>query len=435
MLPMLDNRYLYMGVNAWYKSMALPTQLFKFSADMLDEQVTKPLDEELYDAMPLVQKMQRSAAAGLRLAQRLTQSYDKPAFGITSVVVHEHTVAIEEECVLDMPFCKLLHFKKHSRQEMPKLLLIAPMAGHYATLLRDTVRDSLPYFDVYVTDWVNARDVPISQGAFDMDSYIATLIRCYEYLAPGGFHAVGICQSGLPAYAAVALLEDNEPFRHFLPTTLTVMGSPIDVRKHPTSVDTYASEHQEDWLEQVSLSMVPEGFAGARRLVYPGFLQLTAFVSMNPERHQKSIGDAMRHFTDGNFAEEQKISSFYGEYCSVMDLTAEFYLQTVKVVFQEALLARGKMYSRGRHVDPKAITRTSIFAVEGELDDICGLGQTNAALTLAKNLPASKKAYLMLPGAGHYGLFNGHRYREKVLPALLKFTRSHTPKMQVRAAA
>lgn len=435
MLPMLDNRYLYMAVDGWYKSMALPTQLFKTAADMLDENVTPPVDKELYDEMPLLQKLQRSAAVQLRLMQRLTQSYTKPAFGIESVLVDERKVAVEEDIVLDMPFCKLLHFRKHTRQEMPKLLLIAPMAGHYATLLRDTVRDSLPHFDVYVTDWVSARDVPISQGSFDMDSYIATLIRCYEYLAPGGFHAVGICQSGVPAYAAVALLEDNEPFRHFLPTTLTVMGSPIDVRKHPTSVDTYASEHQEDWLEQMSLSMVPEGFPGARRLVYPGFMQLAAFLSMNPERHQKSIGDAMRHYTDGDFAGEQKISSFYGEYCSVMDLTAEFYLQTVKVVFQEALLARGKMVSRGRLVDPKAITRTSIFAVEGELDDICGLGQTQAALTLAKNLPQSKKAYLRLDGAGHYGLFNGHRYRETVLPALIRFTRVHTPKLHVATAA
>jgi poly(3-hydroxybutyrate) depolymerase len=299
--------------------------------------------------------------------------------------------------------------------------MIAPMAGHYATLLRETVRDSLPYFDVYVTDWMNARDVPISQGAFDLDGYIATLIRCFEYLAPD-FHVLSICQSGVPAYAAAAMLEDSKNLRDLLPRSLILMGSPIDTRISATSVDTYAVRHGEDWLEHVALSIVPEGYPGARRLVYPGFMQLAAFVGMNPERHEKSITDAIRHYINGDFKDAEKTSSFYAEYCSVMDLTAEFYLQTVRVVFQEALLPQGKMTTRGKKIDANAIRITPLMAVEGEFDDICGLGQTKAALELAKNLGDDKKTYLMLPGAGHYGLFNGHRYRESVLPAIRKFT-------------
>ncbi len=430
MFPMIDNSYLYAMMNNWYRAMEGPSVLLRFAADQLDERVTPPLDEELYEQNTFLHTAQRYTATRLRLLQRLTQSYQKPAFGIRDTKIDGRKVKVEEQAVFETPFCKLLHFKKESREQMPRLLLIAPMAGHYATLLRDTVRDALPFYDVYVTDWMNARDVPISQGGFDMDSYIGTLIRCFEFLAPD-FHVVGICQSGVPAYAAVALLEEQENNHHLLPTTLTLMGSPIDVRRSPTSVNSYATQHGEDWFEQMALSIVPQDFPGARRLVYPGFMQLTAFLSMHPERHQKSITDAMHHYVEGDFAGEEKISSFYAEYFSVMDLTAEFYLQTVRVVFQEALLPQGKMVFRGRKVDPNAIRLTPILAVEGELDDICGIGQTRAALDLAQHLPASKKSYVMVKDAGHYGLFNGHRFRNIVLPAMQRFS----AKAAIRIAA
>ncbi len=426
MLPMFDSRYVYTSVDAWYNAMRFPSQWFKYAADTLDERMS-PVNHAWEDANPSLTKLRRCMSVRLRLAQRLTQSYEKPAFGITHTEVNGAKVEIVEECVFTTPFCHLLHFKKEGatgqpRLSQPRLLMVAPMAGHYATLLRDTVRDSLPHFDVYVTDWQNARDVPISHGAFDFDSCIAVLVRCFEHLSAEPFHVMGVCQSGVPVYAAVALLEDNEQVRDWLPSSVTLMGSPIDTRQSPTSVNTYAMQHNEDWFEHTALTIVPEGHPGERRLVYPGFMQLAAFLSMHPERHQKSIKDAMQHYVSGDFEGEEKISSFYGEYCSVMDLTAEFYLQTVRVVFQEALLPQGKLTSRGRKVDPGAIRQTPIFAVEGELDDICGLGQTRAALDLATQLPESKKSYLMLPGAGHYGLFNGHRYRETVLPRLLQFT-------------
>lgn len=430
MFPVLDSRYLYMAVDGWYRLMANPSAMLKFAADQLDERITPPLDEQLYKDSVFMPFLQRGLAARLRLLQRLTQSYDKPAFNIHSTAVDGKEYVIEEEVVFETAFCKMLRFKKAGGPKQPRLLMIAPMAGHYATLLRDTVRDSLPYFDVYVTDWVNARDVPISYGGFDMDGYIATLVRCFEFLAPD-FHILGICQSGVPAYAAISLLEARKDMQGLLPTSFTVMGSPINVRCSPTAVNQYANQYNEDWFEKTALSIVPEGYPGERRLVYPGFMQLAAFLSMNPERHQQSLSDAMNHYTQGNFEGEEKISSFYAEYFSVMDLTAEFYLQTVRVVFQEALLPQGKMVSRGKLVDPKEIRKTAIFAVEGERDDICGLGQTKAALTLATHLPESKKRYMMLEGAGHYGLFNGHRFRQKVLPALREFTSeaaNHKPK-------
>ena len=421
MLPLFDNRYLYMGVNAWYAATAYPSRCFKFTADMLHEHALSAPEK---DAM--LPFFERGAVAQLRLMQRLMHSYEKPAFGIFSTALHGKTVAVEEEIVLQTPFCRLLHFRKEHAAQQPRLLMVAPMAGHHATLLRDTVRDALPYYDVYITDWTNARDVPISQGGFDMDSYIATLVRCFEVLAPD-FHVMGICQSGVPVYAAVALLEGHKELRELCPKSMILMGSPIDVRHSPTSVNVFANEHGEDWLERFSLSIVPDGYAGAQRLVYPGFMQLLAFISMNPERHQKSISDAMRHYIEGDFDREEKINSFYAEYCSVMDLTAEFYLQTVRVVFQEALLPQGKFVSRGRPIDPRAIRRTAILAIEGEHDDICGVGQTKAALELATNLPSAHKSYLLLKEAGHYGLFNGHRFRETVLPAMRHFTAPEKP--------
>ncbi len=417
MFPLFDSRYSYMAVHAWQRMMEGPSAVFKFMADQLDERITSPLGHEFYRD----NAFQRGTAARLRLLQRLTQSYNKPAFGITQVNMKGKDITVYQETVFETAFCKLLRFRKETDAPLPRLLLIAPMAGHYATLLRDTVRDLLPYYDVYITDWMNARDVPISHGGFDMDGYIATLVRCFEFLAPD-FHIMSICQSGVPALAAVSLLEARKDLQELLPTTLTMMGSPVDVRCSPTQVNAYATKYGEDWFEHMALSIVPEGFPGERRLVYPGFMQLLAFLSMNPERHQKSVSDALRHYTQGDFQGEEKISSFYAEYCSVMDLTAEFYLQTVRVVFQQALLPQGKMVSRGRLVDPKAIQKTAIFAVEGERDDICGLGQTKAALTITENLPEEQKSYLLVKEAGHYGLFNGHRFRNTVLPALRQFT-------------
>lgn len=434
MHPLFDSRFTYMAVDNWYRSMALPSAFFKAVADQLDERVSSPFVPEFQRQIPLLSFFRRSIGARFRLLERMTQSYQKPAFGIDRVEVEGRPVSVKQETVLETPFCHLLHFKKDMNARQPRLLMVAPMAGHYATLLRDTVRDSLPYFDVYITDWMNARDVPISHGAFDLDSYIALLVRFYEFLGDEEFHVMGICQSGVPAYAALCLLENFPDLRHFLPKTLTIMGSPIDVRRSPTSVNRYATQYEEGWFEHMALSIVPEGYKGERRLVYPGFMQLAAFISMNPQRHQKSIRDALCHYSQGDFEGEEKISSFYAEYLATMDMTAEFYLQTVRVVFQQALLPQGRLDSRGRAVDPLAVRHTAILAIEGERDDICGIGQTQAALDISRNLPDSKKQYLLLKNTGHYGLFNGHKYREQVLPVLRRFITKNSLKTHQKTA-
>lgn len=411
---------IYEAADTYRRFWTLHAAYFCHMATLLDERENFPLIAQQLSQVPPLGRMRRITAMGYKALHRITQCYDKPEFGIDTVEVTGQMVPVEEIIVFEVPFCRLLYFRKQTRLAGPRLLLVAPMAGHYSTLLRETVRDLLPYFDVYVTDWANARDVPMSDGGFDLNDYIDRVIDFTARLGPE-LHVMGICQAGVPLAAALALMEADETKADQLPKSLIVMGSPIDTRRSPTAVNILAAEKTENWFEDRMICTVPSTYPGAHRAVYPGFMQLLAFMSMNPQRHQKSLRDAARHYVEGNFDEEQKIDSFYNEFFSVMDLTAEFYMQTVQTVFQEQRFARGTMDSRGRQIDPVAIRRTPILAIEAENDDITGLGQTKALLELTTKLSDSRKGYYMLEEAGHYGLFNGHRFRQILIPEIRRF--------------
>ncbi|MBW8910503.1 MAG: polyhydroxyalkanoate depolymerase, partial [Sphingomonas sp.] len=318
-------------------------------------------------------------------------------------------------------------FRRDGVEGGPKLLIVAPMSGHYATLLRGTVERMLPSADVYITDWRDAKLVPLKDGHFDLDDYIDYLVAFLEAMGPnegqGGTHMLAVCQPSVPCYAAVALMSaDKHPCR---PKTLTMMGGPIDTREAPTAVNTLATERPHAWFEQNVVVTVPMMYPGAGRKVYPGFLQLAGFMSMNLGNHMMSHWEMFKHLVQGDGESAQATKNFYEEYRAVCDMTAEFYLQTVDLVFQTHALPRGEMLHRGRRVDPGAITDVAVLAIEGERDDISGLGQTKAALTLATNLPAEQKRYYMAEGAGHYGIFNGSRWRNKVAPIVEEWMAAH----------
>jgi poly(3-hydroxybutyrate) depolymerase len=296
------------------------------------------------------------------------------------------------------------------------------MSGHFATLLRGTVERLLPGHEVYITDWRDAKYVPLSEGSFDLNDYVDYIMEFMEVVGPGG-HMLAVCQPAVPAYAAVALMEANDhPAR---PATLTMMGGPVDTRKAPTSVDDLATERPYAWFEQNVVATVPANYPGAGRKVYPGFLQLSGFLSMNLANHMKSHFDMFNHLVAGDDASADATKAFYDEYRSVCDMTAEFYLQTIDTVFQRQLVAKGEFMHRGQVADPAAIRRTALLAIEGERDDISGLGQTKAALDLAVNLPADRKQYFMAEGAGHYGIFNGGKWRDIIAPKVEAFIRAH----------
>ena len=339
----------------------------------------------------------------------------KPEFGLSHTTVDGREVAVREEIVLRKPFGQLKRFRREGVEGGPRLLIVAPMSGHYATLLRGTVERMLPSADVYVTDWRDARAVPLADGSFDLDDYIDYLIAFLEAIGPGA-HMLAVCQPSVPCYAATASMSaDKHPCR---PKTLTMMGGPVDTRKAPTSVNTLATERPYAWFEQNVIATVPGNYPGAGRRVYPGFLQLAGFMSMNLGDHMISHWEMFKHLVRGDEDSADLTKDFYDEYRAVCDMTAEFYLQTVDVVFQTHALPNGTMNHRGKLVDPGAITDIGLLAIEGERDDISGLGQTRAALTLATNLPEEKKRYLMAVGAGHYGIFNGSRWRDKVAPVV-----------------
>ena len=351
----------------------------------------------------------------------------KPAFGFTETTVDGRTVEVTEEIVLKKPFGQLRRFRREGVEGGPKLLIVAPMSGHYATLLRGTVERMLTSADVYITDWRDAKLVPLSDGFFDLDNYIDYLIEFMEAIGSnageGGTHMLAVCQPSVPCYAAVALMSaDENPCR---PKTLTMMGGPIDTREAPTAVNTLATERPFAWFEQNVIATVPMGYPGAGRQVYPGFLQLAGFMSMNLGNHMISHWEMFKHLVQGDGESAGATKDFYDEYRSVCDMTAEFYLQTIDVVFQDHALPKGEMTHRGRAVDPHAITDVAILAIEGERDDISGLGQTRAALDIATVLPAAKKKYLMAEGAGHYGIFNGSRWRDKIAPVLEEWIAAH----------
>lgn len=340
----------------------------------------------------------------------------KPAFGLDFTTIDGKTVEIHEEIALRKPFGQLLHFKRKGVEGGPKLLIVAPMSGHYATLLRGTVERMLPVADVYITDWRDAKLVPLSDGKFDLDDYVDYLIEFLETIGSnegqGGTHMLAVCQPSVPCYAAACVMSaDNNPAR---PKTLTMMGGPIDTREAPTAVNTLATERPHSWFSQNVIATIPGTYPGAGRRVYPGFLQLAGFMSMNLGNHMMSHYEMFKHLVQGEDLEAEATKDFYEEYRSVCDMTAEFYLQTIDVVFQDHSLPKGTMTHRGRVVDPAAITDIAILAIEGEKDDISGLGQTKAALKISTSLPEDKKRYYMAEGAGHYGIFNGSKWRTKV---------------------
>ncbi|HEY0270042.1 MAG TPA: polyhydroxyalkanoate depolymerase [Sphingomonas sp.] len=362
-------------------------------------------------------------ASGLDVFAHASQSRGKPEFGFTSTVLADgRTVAVSEEIVLRRPFGQLKRFRREGVEGGPRLLIVAPMSGHYATLLRGTVERMLPGHDVYITDWRDAKLVPVAEGRFDLDDYVDYVIAYLERIGPGA-HMLAVCQPSVPVYAATALMNaDKNPAR---PRTLTLMGGPIDTREAPTAVNTVATQRPLAWFQQNVIATVPYPYAGSGRKVYPGFLQLAGFMAMNLGNHMMSHYRMFQHLVDGDGESADSTKAFYEEYRSVCDMTAEFYLQTIEDVFQTHKLPKGELLHRGRKVDPGAIADTALLAIEGERDDISGIGQTRAALTLATALPEAKKRYYLAETVGHYGIFNGRRWREIIAPVLEEWIARH----------
>jgi polyhydroxyalkanoate depolymerase len=355
----------------------------------------------------------RNMAAAYELLSRASLTHHRPAYGIDSVKVGHREVAVREEATFTTPFGTLLRFAKDVEIVQPRIMLVAPMSGHFATLLRDTVRTLLPENDVYITDWHNARDVALGEGRFGFDEYVEHLIWFLEALGPGA-HMVAVCQPCVQALAAAAIMaEDDNPAT---PRSMTLMAGPIDTRVNPTKVNELATSKPIEWFERNLIASVPARYAGARRRVYPGFVQLAAFMSMNIDRHIKAHVQLYDDLAKGDHEKATVTKAFYDEYSAVLDLDADFYLETVEYVFQEFLLAKGELTWRGRAVRPGAIRRTALLTVEGERDDICSIGQTVAAHDLCSSLRPYRKKHYVQAGVGHYGVFSGRRWSGQIYP-------------------
>jgi poly(3-hydroxybutyrate) depolymerase len=367
----------------------------------------------------------KSVAAACELFERSTRRYGRPEWRISSTLVGGERVPVQLSTVWERPFCRLLHFERlftrTPQRPQPRLLIVAPMSGHFPTLLRGTVEAFLPNHDVYITDWVDARMVPMSEGRFDLDDYVDYLISILHALG-GETHVVAVCQPSVPVMAAVALMEaDGDPY---VPASMVLMGGPIDTRVNPTVVNDLAERRGTDWFRRHVITKVPFPNPGFMRDVYPGFLQLNGFVSMNLDRHIEAHKQLFLHLVRGDGDSAQKHKEFYDEYLAVMDLAAEFYLQTVDLVFVRHALPKGEMTHRGRLIDPGKIKRVALLTVEGEHDDISGVGQTEAAHRLCANIPSDRKAHWLQPGVGHYGVFNGSRFRAEIAPRISDFVLS-----------
>jgi poly(3-hydroxybutyrate) depolymerase len=363
----------------------------------------------------------RTAAAGLSMFERATRRYEKPQFNISSTNVEGQDVAIYENVVWQTPFCKLLHFNKDIEVKLKpqtKLLLVAPMSGHHSTLLRGTVEAMLPHYDVYVTDWIDARDVSVDAGSFDLDDYADTVISVLHHLKTRA-HVMAVCQPSVPVMAAVSLMSAKNDA--LVPLSMVLMGGPIDTRRNPTAVNKLAEEKGSDWFRQNVVMKVIGPHAGVGREVYPGFMQLGGFLAMNADRHMKAHRDLYRSLVDGEDVDSEKQETFYDEYMAVMDLTAEFYLQTIDRVFVYHDLPHGTYVHRGEKIDPSVIKNTALMTIEGERDDISGIGQTEAAHDLCPNIPPSKKLHHLQMGVGHYGVFSGSKFRAEVAPKIVSF--------------
>ena len=394
------------------RQLAQPVRLW---ANALEQAYTSPYN-------PLSETwIGKSVAAGAEIVARLTQNYGKPAFGLKTTQIGNETVEVNEELLLRKPFCDLVHFHRDTARRDPKVLVVAPMSGHFATLLRGTVEALLPEHDVHITDWKDAREVPLTAGNFSLDDYIDYVIAFCRYLGPD-VHVIAVCQPSVPVMAAAALMAEAKDPRQ--PRSLTLMGGPIDTRQSPTVPNDLAMRNSMMWFRQNVISTVPFGYPGAMRRVYPGFLQLTSFISMNLDRHVNAHMRQFEHLVKGDDDSADGHRAFYDEYLAVMDLSAEFYLQTIEVVFKEHLLPRGEWVSRDRRINPAAI-ETALMTVEGELDDISGLGQTKAAHALTPNIPGARHVHWEQPRVGHYGIFNGRKWREQIMPRVRTFIREN----------
>jgi poly(3-hydroxybutyrate) depolymerase len=402
----------------WYDAahwMLTPARAASDATKLLFEHSLNPLKHTPYG---------RTVTAACELFERTTRRYSKPAFGLPTTLVGGERVPVVERVVWEQPFCRVVSFDRVMKKPVaqPKLLIVAPMSGHYATLLRGTVESFLPTHQVHITDWTDARMVPLAAGRFDLDDYIDYLKAMFQALGPD-LHVMAVCQPAVPVIAAIARMEaENDPL---VPLSMTLMGGPIDTRRSPTAVNQLAEKRGIEWFQKHCILKVPPAHPGFLRDVYPGFLQLSGFMAMNMDRHLTAHYDMFKHLVEGDGDSAEKHRDFYDEYLAVMDLTAEFYLQTVEKVFVAHELPKGEMMHRDQPVDLMAIRRCAIMAVEGEKDDISGIGQTLAALDLTPNLSSDKKTYHLQKGVGHYGVFNGSRFRSEIAPRIADFILNH----------
>ncbi|MET0907321.1 MAG: polyhydroxyalkanoate depolymerase [Bradyrhizobiaceae bacterium] len=364
----------------------------------------------------------KQVTAGCELFERTTRRYGKPEWGLHDTEVNGVRTPIEIRTVWEKPFCRLLYFDRQHprplRAPQPRVLIVAPMSGHYATLLRGTVEAFLPTHDVYITDWTDARQVPVAAGRFDLDDYIDYVIEMLHMLG-GDVHVLAVCQPAVPVLAAVSVMEAAQD--PFAPISMTLMGGPIDTRRNPTAVNNLAAEKGIDWFRNHVITKVPFPHPGVMRDVYPGFLQLTGFISMNRDRHMEAHKKLFEHLVQGDGDLADKHREFYDEYLAVMDLTAEYYLQTVETVFVKHALPKGEMTHRGKLVEPSKIVNVALMTVEGEKDDISGLGQTEATHGLCSSIPDDRRVHYVQPGVGHYGVFNGSRFKSEIVPRICDF--------------
>ncbi len=416
----MNMAYSFVDAAQWMLS---PARTVSQAAKALFENPLNPLSYTSYG---------RSMAAGCEMFERVTRHYGKPAFDLPDTDIAGTTVPVKERTVWQKPFCRVIAFERQTDavstetattiENQPKLLLVAPMSGHHATLLRGTVEAFLPHNRVFITDWTDARMVPASAGSFDLDDYIDYLIEIFHALGPD-LNVVAVCQPSVPVVAALARMEaDHDPLT---PSTAVLMGGPIDTQRSPTAVNCAAHKHSLAWFRQNCIARVPAGYPGFWRNVYPGYLQLSGFMSMNMDRHVAAHAEMFFHLSQNDDESAEKQKEFYDEYMAVMDLTAEFFLQTMDRIFIQNQLAKGTFRHRDVPVDLAAIRHTPLMAVEGERDDITGIGQTRAILDLTPHLPSEKKLYHLQPHVGHYGVFNGTRFKRDIVPAISAFIARH----------
>lgn len=412
-----ENRFLYSAVEIFRASVAP----FHAGIQFAQGWVKCPFNPMHY----MVSKQTSNAIYGL--LERLTRKYPKPEFGIEKTFIDGKEYKIRQEIVIDKTFCKLLHFRKIPEKNLPKLLIVAPMSGHYATLLRGTVEDTLPFFDVYITDWQNVRDIPLSKGSFDLNDFIDYCIEFMEELSPN-LSVMAVCQPSVPVAAAIAIMSHKNPHSPKIPDNMILIGGPIDTRIEKSKTDQFTRNKDIQWFENNVITMVPLNYSGFGREVYPGFLQLAGFMAMNMKRHVGEHIKLFEHLIKGDEDGAEKQIKFYDEYLAVMDLPAEFYLQTTKEAFLDDTLPKGLFVSNGRPAKLEFIKKPALLVLEGELDDITGLEQTKAAIDLCKNIPENKKEYHLQMGVGHYGLFNGSKFRKQIAPLIKEFCYKHLKK-------